>query len=214
MAAVNAERRLSKRERAEQTRTRIIDAAYRLFTQHGYEATTMQAVAHEARAAVHTVYFTFHPKGGILTAIEGRAAGDGEDGAYWLEQQHRQVLAEHDARIVVANWVTATAVVLKRITAFVVLLGASLQMDADSVERRDRGRDRWFQFLIDRLGALDALRPELGSSRSLDIARALLRVEAYQEMTQRWGWTEQEWIEWMTGVVARELLDGDVDGQR
>jgi hypothetical protein len=31
-------------------------------------------------------------------------------------------------------------------------------------------------------------------------------VEAYQEMTQRWGWTEDEWIEWMTGVVARELV--------
>ena len=35
---------------------------------------------------------------------------------------------------------------------------------------------------------------------ALDIARALLRLEAYQEMTQRWGWTEQEWIELMTGV--------------
>ena len=214
MAAVNAERRLSKRERAEQTRARIMEAAYRLFTQHGYEATTMQAVADEAGVAVQTVYFTFHTKGGLLTAIESRAVGDGEDGADWLEQQHRQLLEEHDARIVVANWVTATAVVLNRITAFVALLGASLQMDAESVERRARERDRWFQLLIDRLVALDALRPELGSSRSLDIARALLRVEAYQEMTQRWGWTEQEWIEWMTGVVARELLDGDVDGQR
>ena len=114
----------------------------------------------------------------------------------------------------VASWVTATAVALKRITAFVVLLGASLQMDADSVERRDRDRDRWFKLLIDRLIALDALKPELGFSRSLDIARALLRLEAYQEMTQRWGWTEQEWIELMTGVMARQLLDGGADGQR
>ena len=74
MSAVNAERRLSKRERAEQTRTRIIDAAYRLFTQHGYEATTMQAVADEARVAVQTVYFTFHTKGGLLTATRASSA--------------------------------------------------------------------------------------------------------------------------------------------
>jgi hypothetical protein len=100
----------------------------------------------------------------------------------------------------------ATAFVLKQITAFVALLGASLQMDAESVERRYRDRDRWFQLLIDRLVALHALKAELTPSRSLDVARALTRVEAYQEMTQRWGWTEDEWIEWMTGVVARELV--------
>jgi hypothetical protein len=41
--------------------------------------------------------------------------------------------------------------------------------------------------------------------RALDIARALVRVEAYQEMTQRWGWTEREWIDWATNLVADEL---------
>jgi AcrR family transcriptional regulator len=208
MTAVNAERRLSKRERAEQTRARIIDAAYRLFSQHGYEATTMQAVADEAGVAVQTVYFTFHTKGGLLTAIEGLAAGGGEEGHDLRERRQHELLEERDARKVVALWVAATAAVLKRITSFVALLGASLQMDANSVERRGRERDRWFQLLIDRLVALDALKPELAPSRSLDVARALVSLEAYQEMTQRWGWSEQEWIEWMTGVVVRELLDG------
>ena len=38
---------MSRRERADQTRARMIEAAYRLFMRDGYDATTMQAVAEE-----------------------------------------------------------------------------------------------------------------------------------------------------------------------
>jgi AcrR family transcriptional regulator len=183
-----------------------MDAAYRLFTQHGYEATTMQAVADEAGVAVQTVYFTFHTKAALVMTIEVRAVG-GED-QEWREQQQRQLIEDRDPRNVVALWVAGSATVLNRITAFVALLGANLQMDAESVERRARERDRWFQMLIDRLVALNALKPGLAPSRALDVARAVTRVESYEDLTLRWGWTEQEWIEWMTGVLARELLDG------
>ena len=211
MRAVKTARRISKRERAEQTRARIMDAAYRLFTQHGYEATTMQAVADEAGVAVQTVYFTFHTKAALVMTIEVRAVG-GED-QEWREQRQRELMEERGPRNVITLWVAGSATVLNRITAFVALLGANLQMDAESVERRARERDRWFQLLIDRLVALNALKPGLAPSRALDIARAVTRVDAYEDLTLRWGWTEQEWIEWMAGVLARELLDGRYEGQ-
>ena len=211
MRNVKPARRLSKRERAEQTRARIMEAAYRLFTQHGYDATTMQAVADEAGVAVQTVYFAFHTKPALVMAIEVRAVGGEDQG--WREEQQRQLIEERDPRNVVALWVAGSATVLNRITAFVALLGANLQMDAESVERRARERDRWFQLLIDRLVALNALKPWLAPSRALDVARAVIRVESYEDLTLRWGWTEQEWIEWMTGVLARELLDGRHEAQ-
>jgi AcrR family transcriptional regulator len=211
MRNVKPARPVSKRERAEQTRARIMESAYRLFTQQGYEATTMKAVADEAGVAVQTVYFTFHTKAALLMTIESRAVGG--EGQEWREQRLRELVEERDPRNVVALWVAASATVLNRITAFVALLGANLQMDAASVERRARGRDRWFQMLIDRLVALDALKPGLVPSRALDVARAVLRVEAYEDLTLRWGWTEQGWIEWMTGLLARELLDGRHEAQ-
>ena len=211
MSVVKPARRISKRERAEQTRARIMDAAYRLFTQHGYEATTMQAVADEAGVAVQTVYFTFHTKAALVMTIEVRAVG-GEDQEWW-EQRQRELTEERSPRKVVTLWVAGSAKVLNRMTAFVALLGANLEMDAESVERRTRERDRWFQLLIDRLVALNALKPGLAPSRALDIARAVIRVEAYEDLTLRWGWTEQEWIEWMAGVLARELLDGRYEAQ-
>ncbi len=211
MRTVKPARPISKRGRAEQTRARIMESAYRLFTQQGYEATTMQAVADEAGVAVQTVYFTFHTKAALLMTIESRAVGG--EGQEWREQRQRELVEERDPRNVVALWVAASATVLNRITAFVALLGANLQMDAESVERRARERDRWFQLLIDRLVALDALKPGLVPSRALDVARAVLRVEAYEDLTLRWGWTQQEWIEWMTGVLASELLNGRHEAQ-
>src|SRR5260370_35943230 len=105
MRTVKPQRRISKRERAEETRARIMEAAYRLFTQHGYEATTMQAVADEAGVAVQTVYFTFHTKGGLLGAIETRAAGGGEEGPDWFERQHPALLYERDEQNVMVLWV-------------------------------------------------------------------------------------------------------------
>jgi AcrR family transcriptional regulator len=206
VSGVNAERRLSRRERADQTRARMIEAAYRLFMRDGYDATTMQAVAEEAGVAVQTVYFTFRTKAGLLREVDTRAIPAGDQGLDWSQRIYRQLAEERTATRLIAMWVTATAAVLKRITGFVAQVGAGLDMDAASVERRNLERDHWFQRLIERLDMLGALKPDLTASRALDVARALVRIEAYQEMLQRWGWTEQEWIDWATCVLVRELL--------
>src|SRR6266568_6961446 len=146
MRTVKPPRPISKRGRAEQTRARIMDSAYRLFTQQGYEATTVQAVADEAGVAVQTVYFTFHTKAALLMTIESRAVGG--EGQEWREQRQRELVEERDPRNVVALWVAASASVLNRITAFVALLGANLQMDAESVERRAEGANGGFRWLF------------------------------------------------------------------
>jgi AcrR family transcriptional regulator len=69
--------RQSRQQRAAQTRARMIDAAYRLFTERGYPATTMADIAAEAGVAVQTLYFTFGTKAELLQTVYERAvAGD------------------------------------------------------------------------------------------------------------------------------------------
>jgi AcrR family transcriptional regulator len=48
--------------RAEQTRAAIVTAALRLFREHGYEATTMRAVAREADVSTGNAYYYFGSK--------------------------------------------------------------------------------------------------------------------------------------------------------
>jgi AcrR family transcriptional regulator len=43
--------------RSEATRTRIVEAALRLFAEHGYARTTMRAIAGEAGVSVGNAYY-------------------------------------------------------------------------------------------------------------------------------------------------------------
>src|SRR5688572_21910249 len=56
----------TRREKALATRRRILEAAYRLFCDHGYAATTMDAIAERADGAGQTRYFTCPTTGAIL----------------------------------------------------------------------------------------------------------------------------------------------------
>ena len=62
--------RSPKRETAASlTRARILDAARRLFSQHGIEATTLNAIATEAGVAIASVYKVMRSKEGIIRAL-------------------------------------------------------------------------------------------------------------------------------------------------
>jgi AcrR family transcriptional regulator len=62
----SAERRT--RERAE-TRDRILDAAREMFVQHGYEATTMRAIADRIEYTPTAIYHHFQSKEALLTEL-------------------------------------------------------------------------------------------------------------------------------------------------
>src|SRR5258708_34374425 len=57
-----------RKERARATRRRMIDAAYKLFTERGY-GVPLTDIAKEAGVAVQTLYFTFHTKAELMSAV-------------------------------------------------------------------------------------------------------------------------------------------------
>jgi AcrR family transcriptional regulator len=199
--------RAGRREKAAQTRGRIVEAAYRLLCAGGYEATTMQMVAEAAGVAVQTVYFVFGTKARLLADVESRMIlGDAP-----LEQSGQgpwvaQMQQETDPQKLLALFVEVSADILSRISPFVAAVGPALPSDPQSVAARDRGRDEFFRVAIDRLAALRALRDGLTPSRALDIIRVLNTVEAYADLTTRRGWTAAEWKQWLTDLLCVQLL--------
>src|SRR5713226_3398704 len=57
-----------ERERA-QTRRKILEAARRMFVQHGYEATTMRAIAAKIGYTPTAIYHHFRDKEALLTEL-------------------------------------------------------------------------------------------------------------------------------------------------
>src|SRR5919204_2393457 len=86
-----------RREQAAATRREILEAAQRLFERQGYAATTMAAIAAEARVALKTVYVTFESKSGVLRALWNLLLrGDERDTPVTERAWYREVLDEHD----------------------------------------------------------------------------------------------------------------------
>jgi len=62
----------ARTSRGEETKARIVDAAMRLFVEHGYAATTMRAIATEAGVAVGNAYYYFPSKEHLIQAFYAR----------------------------------------------------------------------------------------------------------------------------------------------
>jgi AcrR family transcriptional regulator len=60
--------------RSEATRTRIVEAALRLFSEHGYDRTTMRAIAKEAGVSVGNAYYYFGSKEHLIQGFYDRIA--------------------------------------------------------------------------------------------------------------------------------------------
>src|SRR6516164_1879987 len=88
-----------RREQAAATRLEILEAAQRLFERDGYAATTMAAIATEARVALKTVYIAFETKSGLLRALwNARLRGGREDVPIAQHEIYRAVLDEPDPK--------------------------------------------------------------------------------------------------------------------
>src|SRR6059036_3352192 len=86
-----------RRQQAAATRLAILEAAQRLFERDGYAATTMAAIAGEARVALKTVYVAFETKSGVLRALWNlRLRGDRADVPVAEQPWYREVVEEPD----------------------------------------------------------------------------------------------------------------------
>ena len=63
-----------KRSKGEQTKAAIIDAALALFTERGFDATTMRAIAESAGVSLGNAYYYFRSKDELVQGFYDRTA--------------------------------------------------------------------------------------------------------------------------------------------
>jgi AcrR family transcriptional regulator len=196
-------RKLTRQERADRTRARIVQAAHRLILEHGYEATTMQDVADAAGVAVQTVYYTFKTKAQLLTQVEAFAVmGDGGRETTLAER----INASPSVDDLLTAFVAMDTDIKARLAPFVAAAGPALPSDPQTVARREQGRAGFFKVFIDRLAELASLRAGLTDVRALEILLAVNSLPVYIELTQRRGWSNREWESWLTHTIRTQLL--------
>jgi AcrR family transcriptional regulator len=199
-----------REERARHKRQRVADAALWLFLEHGYMATTIEAIARKAAVAPATVYQAFGTKQAILARIlDQTIAGDAQPAALLDRDWVKQASRHPDPRQRLALVIRHTSQVAARTAPIKeVMRDAAAADPAVRQLIRDDDQRRYItqQTLVDLVIGEDSLRAGCDRDHAAATFFALVNSHSYQLLATHLGWSPADWQQWLTTVLDRELF--------
>jgi AcrR family transcriptional regulator len=198
----------ARRQSAARTRAAIVDAARQLFTERGYTATSMTAIAERAGVALDTVYASAGRKPELARLLIETAIS-GTDQAIPAERRDyvQRVRAAPDAVTKIAIYASAIAAIAPRMA---LVLGIIQQAAPDEpelarlwAEIAQRRATNLRLFVAD-LATTARLR--LDPEQAADIVWATNAAELYQLLVGQRGWTPQRYEQFLADTWQRLLL--------
>src|SRR5690242_2213877 len=155
------------------TRLKVIEAAKRLFTEHGYPATTIEAIAEAADTPLPTLYRLFGSKRALLAAVlDTSFGGDDRPIAFGDRSAASAALAEPDPATMVNAFARIGRELMDRASAIQHVLATAAQVDREAADllaeiRRQRytGQSR----IIPALEARHAVDPDVDAAEAADL---------------------------------------------
>jgi AcrR family transcriptional regulator len=200
----------TRRERAQATRRRILDAAHARFVEHGYVGTRMADVAAAAGVAVQTVYFTFHTKGELLDACFARAVMGDENPLPPQEQPFWQaMLTAETGTAAVRHFVEGVGAIAVRVARLDQVVGSATH-DPDAVAiwtRSEQLRRAGFREAVEHIATRFGLRQGLDVETATDILLTIGGHSVYCSLVHEYGWPHETFVDWLSGAVSEMLLD-------
>jgi TetR/AcrR family transcriptional regulator, regulator of autoinduction and epiphytic fitness len=201
----------TRTQQAKQTRKQVIEAATRLFVEQGYAATTVRAIAGEARVSLPTVELLFGTKAQLLhVVIDVAVAGDDEQ----VPVLSRAWAADAQSARDLADFLSAVALVLSEAQARSagVMLAAyeAAATDPDIqllILDREAQRERTATWIVDGVAERAGLRPRLDRVRATDTVWMLMDPVIFNRLTRHRGWSLDRYASWFADSIARLLID-------
>jgi len=195
---------------ARATQRRIIDHAWRLFTEQGYAATTLDQIAAGAGVALQTVYFHFGNKRTVLKEVVDRAAvGDDEPIPLLDRPIVERIRSEADPSAALALWVDISQDINARITPIMRIVRDAASSDPDMAAQWETNRRQTLsahKVIAQHLSDQQALRHGMTVDGATDIIYALVSLDLYSLLTEQLQWTPHQWRDWTNRTLAEALL--------
>jgi AcrR family transcriptional regulator len=197
-----------RRQAAGRTRAAILDAARALFTERGYAATPMTAIADRAGVALDTVYASVGRKP-ALARLMIETAISGTDQAVPAERRDyvQAIKAAPDAGAKIARYAEAMTAIAPRMALVLGILReaapgepALAALWAEIAERRAAN----MRLFVADLAAVAPLR--LDADEAADVVWATNATELYQLLVDQRGWTPHRYQRFLTDTWLRLLL--------
>ena len=198
-----------------QARTRlarraVIESARALFVEHGYQATTIEAISQRSDVPAPTIYRLFSSKLGILKSVlDVSIGGDDSDVPMLDRPEVRALLASKDPKEQLAGFAAMVSGVMGRAGSVHRILTDASRSDHEAAalldeiaHQRHAGQRR----IAEALARNGALRPGLGERDAADIIHALASPEVYGLLVLDRGWSAERYESWLGSILADQLL--------
>jgi AcrR family transcriptional regulator len=195
----------SRKQRAAATRRRILDSALTAFSQRGYSATTMDAIAGDAGVAVQTVYFSFRTKSELLQAVfEYVVLGPDQTPPHLMPWWPRPDDG-NDITTAVTRFVDGTMELLARAAP---LVWAVVGDDGarERYEHNEQLRRYGYGELVNVLTGKHPLRDALTSRQARDILLVLTGPQLFVQFSRDLGWSTDQIAAWITSCILHQLF--------
>jgi len=194
------------------TRLRIIEAAKALFIEHGYPATTLEAIAAAADTSLPTLYRLFSKRALLRAVLDVSFGGDDQPVAFGDRPEIQAARAEPDPVALVRAFARIGRDFMERSSAIMHVLATAAQVDPDAgqlMEEIRRQRHAGQSRIVGALSALEALDPDLEFSNAVDMTYLSLSPDVHRILTVERGWTADEYEQWLIrslGLLLRPEL--------
>ncbi len=200
-----------RRRRGDETRRRVEVAAARLFTERGYQATTVQAIADEAGVHVQTIYLAYGTKAAVLAATATRlVAGDEDPDSHPSERRWaREIMATPDPARKLRLYVRHVRDVAPRTVGLIDMLRTTAASDPDVaafLAHMQEGRREGPYTLLAPVADKGQLRPGLPLTAAADITYALASPDTFRALVEDRGWSWHRAETWITEQLRHALL--------
>ena len=199
----------TRRDRAARTRRAILDAAHAEFLERGYHGATITAIASRAGVAPQTVYFVFHTKAELISAvIDDQVLGPEtptlpQDSPWWAE-----MLAAPTATTALEQFVHGAAPLLARAAPVSEVVRAAALTD-DEVraihDHHDRMQIAGYRQVIDIVHGKGPLHAALTPETATHVLLTLCGDSVWVQLTAR-GWTPDQVTQWLAATVPASIL--------
>lgn len=200
---------MSRRDRAQRTRLRIIRAAHQEFVARGYSGASMAEIAKAAGVAVQTVYFTFHTKGELLSACYDTAVL-GEEEPLPPQQQpwHVAMLAARSGPSALRAFAEGNSTIVARVGLLDDVVRSALhEPDAVAVRANsEQLRRAGYADVVAHLRVRFGLQRGLDDTTATDLLLAFGSTSLFRSLVLDYGWEHDRYVDWLAKTLAAQLL--------
>lgn len=205
-----ADVKTSRRDKADATRRAIVRAAHEEFLENGFHGATVAAIARRAEVAPQTVYFVFHTKPQLISAvIDAAVMGEDDPVPPQALQWWQDMRDEPDPAEALRTFVRGAGLVFARAAGISEVLRAAALTDPE-VRRTSQTHERlqrtgWSE-VLDIVAAKGPLRHDLSRDQLLDVFLVTFGDTAYHLYATERGWSHESIVDWMCEALPALLL--------